>query len=250
MTELEHAHFAGTQKTSKASLHLTQERSAIAELNSYVASAMRFAPRGKWLDIGCGTGTLIMLIRARGVDIEGIELTQDRRNTALRETRVRIYDAPVEDLRLPSQSYAAVSLINVFSHLTSPTETLREIRRILMPGGIILLVSGEIGPNVRRRHAFSWDLGDHLYFLGEKTADRYAAKLGLELIHREKVWGPATTYTHDRFLRKGRSTVRNVIKEAIAYTPGALRLLRWYRLTWHDADNPIYSSTLVLRKAA
>lgn len=250
MTALEHGHFAGSQTTSKASLHLAQERSVMGELDAYVATALRFAPRGKWLDIGCGTGTFILLMGARGIDAEGIELTKDRCDTARRETRVPIYDTPLEDLNLPSRSYAAVTLINVFSHLTNPTETLTEIRRILLPGGIILLVTGEIGLNVKRRHAFSWDLGDHLYFLGERTAERFATKLGLELTYRDKAWAPATIYTRERFLRKGRSTVRNLIKESIAYTPAALRLLRWYRLAWHDADNPMYSSTLVLRKPA
>ena len=88
-----------------------------------------------------------------------------------------------------------------------------------MPGGIILLRTGEIGPNVRQRHVYSWDLGDHLYFLGERTAERYAAKLDLKLVHREKAWVPATVYTRQRFLLKGRSRLRNVIKATIVRHP-------------------------------
>jgi SAM-dependent methyltransferase len=219
------------------------------ELESYVALAHRFAPAGKWMDIGCGTGTLLTLARTRGIDAEGIELTRERRDVALRETGARIYGAPLEALDLPAQSFAAVILINVFSHLTSPTETLRQIRRVLVPDGIVLLRTGEIGPNVQRRHVYSWDLGDHLYFLGEGTAERYAGKTNLRLVHRETAWVPATVYTRERFMLKGRSRLRNALKEAIVTIPGALSILRWYMLTLRDAGNPMYDSLLVLKKA-
>jgi 2-polyprenyl-3-methyl-5-hydroxy-6-metoxy-1,4-benzoquinol methylase len=248
ITEMESSHFAGSLVTSRAEVHLAQERQIRLALESYVALAHRFAPAGKWLDIGCGTGTFMTLVRARGIESEGIELTRERRDVALRETGGPVYDQPLEDLDLPPSSFAAVTLINVFSHLTSPTETLTCIRRVLMPDGIILLRTGEIGPNVRKRHVYSWDLGDHLYFLGEQTAERYAAKLKFQLIHRERAWVPATVYTRERFMLKGRSRLRNAIKGAIVGIPGAMPILRWYMLTLRDAANPMYDSTLVLRK--
>ena len=248
MTEMESSHYAGNLITSGAAVHLAQERQSRLALESYVAVAHRFAPAGKWMDIGCGTGTFMALVRARGIKAEGIELTRERRDVALQETGGPIYDAPLEALDLPPKSFAAVTLINVFSHLTCPTETLTHIRRVLVPDGIILLRTGEIGPNVRKRHVYSWDLGDHLYFLGERTAERYAAKLNFRVVHREKVWVPAAVYTRERFMLKGRSRLRNAIKEGIVTIPGALPALRWYMLNLRDAANPMYDSTLVLRK--
>jgi SAM-dependent methyltransferase len=248
MTEMESSHYAGHLVTSGADVHLAQERQSRLALEAYVAVAHRFAPAGKWLDIGCGTGTFMTLARARGIEAEGIELTRERRDVALRETGGPIYDAPLEALDLPPKSFAGVTLINVFSHLTSPTNTLTHIQRVLVPGGIVLLRTGEIGPNVRRRHVYSWDLGDHLYFLGEQTAERYAAKLNFQLVHREKAWVPATVYTRERFMLKGRSRLRNAIKEAVVRVPGALPTLRWYMLKLRDATNPMFDSTLVLRK--
>jgi SAM-dependent methyltransferase len=250
MTEMESSHFASDLLTAQADLHLTQERQRRAELDAYISAAVRFAPSGKWLDIGCGTGTFMTRVRARGIDVEGIELTKDRREVAVRQTGGPVYDAPLEALRLPRHSFAVVSLINVFSHLTDPAETIAAIRDVLMPGGVMLLRTAEIGPGVQKRHAFSWDLGDHLYFLGERTVERYANKAGFELLLREAHWMPAMVYTRERFLLKGRSRLRNAIKRMIAVTPGAMPLLRWYMLTRRDADNPVYSSTLILRKSA
>jgi SAM-dependent methyltransferase len=248
MAEMEAGRYAGHLVTSEAELHLAQERQRRSALESYVAIAQHFAPPGKWLDIGCGTGTFMTLIRARGIEAEGIELTRERRDVALRETGGPVHGAPLEALDLPPKSFAAVTLIYVFPHLTSPTQTLSHIRRVLVPDGIILLHTGEVGPNVRKRHLYSWDLGDHLCFLGENTAEHYAAKLGFRLVHREKVWYPATVYTRERFMLQGRSRLRNAIKKALVKTPGALPSLRWYMLRLRDATSPIYDSTLVLRK--
>jgi SAM-dependent methyltransferase len=251
MTEMESSHFAGDLMTSDADLHLAQERALREELGSYVdAIARRGPPPGRWLDVGCGAGTLLSLIQARGYTAEGVELTKDRRDVAQRETGCVVYDAPIETLGLPAESYAVVTMINVFSHLTDPMGTLASIANVLLDGGLLLLRTGEIGHGVKRHHAFSWDLGDHLYYLGEDTIRHYAESLGFEILSRDRDWAPATTYTRERFLLKGRSRVRNVIKEAIAYTPGALPLLRWYMLQRRHVDNPVYISRLLLRRSS
>ena len=251
MTEIEVGHFAGTRVVTGAKVHRGDERRRLGQFRRYIEKVRRLALEGKWLEIGCGTGSLITMARSEfGIDASGIELSRDRRELARKVTGATIYGEPLEDLRLPAASFAGVMLITVFSHLTSPSETFSEIRRVLRPGGILLLVTGEIGPGVHRKHAFSWDLGDHLYFLGVGTVERYASGAGLELVEREQVWQPAALYTRERFKVRGRSKVRDLIKLACAYTPGVLPLLRWYMLTHKHAGNPIYTSTLVLRKPA
>jgi hypothetical protein len=112
----------------------------------------------------------------------------------------------------------------------------------------MMLYTGEIGAGVRQSHIFSWGLGDHLYFLGENTIDLYAEKLKFRLVHRDKIWQPATVYTRERFKMKGRSRLRDLVKTACLYTPGVFPLLRWYMLNRRQADNPIYASTLILQK--
>lgn len=249
MTEIEAGHFAGTRVVTGAKVHRGDENRRLGQFRRYIEQVRNAAPKGKWLEIGCGTGSLISMARSEfGIDASGIELSADRRQAARKLTGATIYGEPLEHLHLTEGSFAAVMLVTVFSHLTSPAETLTEIRRILRPGGILLLVTGEIGPGVRKKHAFSWDLGDHLYFLGIGTVERYAETAGFEIVEREQVWQPSALYTRERFKVRGRSKVRDLIKLACAYTPGVLPLLRWYMLTRKHAGNPIYTSTLVLRK--
>jgi SAM-dependent methyltransferase len=248
MTEMEAGHFAGGD-VSRAALHLSQEQAAKRKLFAYVDAVTSNRPAaGPWLDIGCGTGTLMTVMRERGYQAEGIELTKDRRETAERLTGCPVYGVPVE--ALTGKRYAVVTMINVFSHLTDPMGALAAIRNMLLPGGILLLRTGEIVGQVQRHDAFAWDLGDHLYWLGDRTFSIITAKQGWSVVSRDREWSPAITYTRDRFLVKGRSWKRNAVKTLFARTPGAMALLRFYMLHWRERDNALYASTLIARKPA
>jgi SAM-dependent methyltransferase len=238
------------QHVGNAELHRASELRSKRKFQHFVELAQKFAPPGKWLDIGCGTGTLIAAAQESNIGIEGIELTPDRMELAQKVTGAVIYDSPIEELNLTPNSFAVVTLTDVFSHLISPARTFSYIHRVLQTGGILLLYTSEIGAGVAKHHNYSWDLGDHLYFLGERTIERYADNSGFELVYREKKWGPDLLYSRETFLKKGRSTLRNFIKKACVYTPGVFPLLRWYMLKIRQRNNPNYVSILLLKKVA
>ncbi len=235
-------HVARAQVCNKAELHRTKK------FKHFCSLIRKLAPPGKWLDIGCGTGTLIMVAMASDIEIEGIEPISDRRELAGRLTGAVIHDRQIEFLDLMPASFAAVTLTDVFSHLLSPAATLSCVHRILQPGGILLLHTSEIGAGVMKHHNYSWNLGDHRYFLGDRTIEQYADRLGFELVYREQAWAPDALYSRDNLLTPGRSTLRNMIKTSCVYTPGVLPILRWYMLKIRNRDNPHYVSTLLLKK--
>jgi hypothetical protein len=94
---------------------------------------------------------------------------------------------------------------------------------------------------------FDWELGSHLYWLGENTISNYARRTGFMLVFRDKVWQPALTYQPERFRTPGRSRLRNGIKRA-CLAPGMFPLVRWWALK-RNRDNPVYASTLILKKS-
>jgi SAM-dependent methyltransferase len=241
--------FRGHQRVLAADLHLNGERQNTAAFRGYVELARRFAPAGKWVDMGCGTGTLMQIAREQGIaDIEGIELAAERLALARKVTGTTVHGQPIEALDFERGSLAAVTMVDVFSHLTSPSATLSHLRRLLAPGGIVLLHTSEIGRGARPHHEASWDLGDHLFFLGENTIERYAQKVGFAVVHRERTWMPDILFSRRRFSMKGRSRTRDVIKRAVLSTPGLFAALRWCMLKRH-AGNPVYASTIILRAA-
>lgn len=88
------------------------------------------------IEIGCGTGDFLAWLQAKGLKVSGVEFADSA-------NRVK-YDGPLhvgrmEDLDLPDASYDAVLLLNVIEHLSDPQMVLRKIKRMLKPGGVLLL---------------------------------------------------------------------------------------------------------------
>ena len=156
------------------------------EFDAYVELAERYGTRGLWMDVGCGTGALLACVAERGFTPEGLEVTDAREGASLAAVPgARIHSRPLEELGLPDGTYDVISLINVFSHLPSPSLVLAEIRRVLKDGGLLILRTGEIrggGPIARRGMVRT--LGDENQWLGTGTLEAYGRRVGFQIEER------------------------------------------------------------------
>ena len=104
---------------------------------------------GRLLDVGCGTGDFLALARARGWQPTGIDLSA--RAAAL--ARERGLDARTDWEGLSAGDFDAVTLWNVVEFLERPIETLRDVHRVLAPGGHVFIRT----PNERfQLAAYHW----------------------------------------------------------------------------------------------
>lgn len=248
MTEMEAGHYAGTQEIVGASKQSTSEVILQDRFQGYVDLALEYAPAGTWLDIGCGAGLLLGLAQKSGFEAEGIELSADRRRIAQQLDGVTVHGVPVEDIGFPTDSFDVVSMINVFSHLISPTQTFQELKRILKPGGIVLMATGEMTAGAKKADMLHWNLGDHLYFLGDRTLARYAEKTDLQILHHTRRWLPEEMFSREWLRIKGRSPAKNALKSVVNLTPGGLTLMRAVMLR-RQASSAAHTSVFVLSAA-
>ncbi|MFD5796715.1 class I SAM-dependent methyltransferase [Streptomyces diastatochromogenes] len=102
-------------------------------------------PGDRVLDAGCGTGRALTPLRAAvgpsGV-VAGIDLTPAMLRAAARAGRDRagrLLLADVAALPLRSASMDAVFAAGLIAHLPKPSENLRELVRVVRPGGMLAL---------------------------------------------------------------------------------------------------------------
>jgi SAM-dependent methyltransferase len=100
------------------------------------------------LDIGCAPPLLSAALLSLGYDVTGVDINPDlfaRSYDRLNLTAARC-DIDMEPLPFPDDRFDTVILSEVFEHLRmNPIATLREMSRVLKPGGVLLLST----PNLR-----------------------------------------------------------------------------------------------------
>jgi ubiquinone/menaquinone biosynthesis C-methylase UbiE len=116
----------------------------------------------KVLDIGCGTGTLAVMMAAKGANVEGFDISKPMLEVA----RVNVRSANLEqnvtlmtlgvaemETTLQDESYDKIISILVFSELSSDEQiyVLQESKRVLKKQGV-MIISDEIDPRSGFQH--------------------------------------------------------------------------------------------------
>ena len=96
----------------------------------------------KILDIGCGGGLFLSLLKDRGAHVVGIELSDSRAQYAKTKHGLEIDKHPIESdywQKGFAGHFDAVTLWDVIEHVNFPLQTLRCAAHVLKPGGLLLI---------------------------------------------------------------------------------------------------------------
>ena len=96
-------------------------------------------PQARILEIGCGTGHNLMMLRRFG-SVDGIEIDPAARQIASKRLGHGVKDAPLPALTgIEPHAYDMVAILDVLEHVEEDREALVSIAKRLKPGGKILI---------------------------------------------------------------------------------------------------------------
>jgi SAM-dependent methyltransferase len=149
------------------------------------------------LDVGCATGRLLeRLAKAGATQLYGVDLAPRILEVAAEKlaktgSSVDLRTADAED-RLPwdDESFDAVTLTGVLHHFFRPMDALTEVRRVLRPGGRLLVIDPCFFPPVRQVINAALRLAPHdgdCHFYSAADAAALLADLGFEVRRSRRV---------------------------------------------------------------
>jgi len=118
----------------------------------FALAHLRPSPGSRFLDIGCGGGKgaayLVQQVpeaRAIGVDISDAVLQRAQAHRASGEPRLLCVHAPAQHLPLADGAFDAVTTVMTFHHLRDAERAVREVYRVLRPGGAFVIADVDRG---------------------------------------------------------------------------------------------------------
>ncbi len=149
--------------------------------------------RAKVLDVGCWTGRLLEV--HTHLERCGIEPNPESAAVAAQKG-INILGTSATEETLRSNTFDVITMIDVFEHLSSPTETIKLLVRQLRPNGRLIIVTGRTDSFpvklVRSTYWYFSIVPDHIVFLNKRFVTKLKERLGLRSVK-------ATAVTHYPF---------------------------------------------------
>jgi SAM-dependent methyltransferase len=135
------------------------------------------------LDVGCHIGVMIELAQARGWDAWGVEPSVWASEQA-RARGLRVITGTLDHAAIPENYFDVVTMWDVIEHLTDPAAEIRNVQRLLKPGGIFAIHTIDIESLFARLMGprWPWLMEMHLYYFSSRTLSKMLAQNGFQVI--------------------------------------------------------------------
>lgn len=179
---------------------LALEAELLARADASLEELERVVGPGRMLDVGFGPGFLLEAARRRGWEASGVDPSPFSVARA-REKGFEAHEGMLEQLGLPGSSYDAIALMQVIEHVVDPRPLLAECRRLLAPGGALLVATpnpASLLAKVKRAGFNYWIPPVHCVWYPPHALRLLLARAGFEPA-RVTTWSPRAATLHDGF---------------------------------------------------
>ncbi len=162
---------------------------------------------GRLLDVGCGAGSFLVEAQRNGFEVVGQEVSPFFIDYCRREHGLTIFDDEIEDLDLVAGTFDFVTAFDVIEHHPNPRLLLREMHRLLRPGGIIVISTHDIGNWFARLYGSQWRFIDpiaHLTYFTRNSLTSMMKSSGFRILHKggmHTIDGSTAAETKNRILQ-------------------------------------------------
>ena len=115
----------------------------LKQLKNWAAEEVRFISyknEGHLLDVGCGNGEYLLLMKSLGWTVKGLEVDSSAAEIA-KSNGLNIIDSTIEEAELGKEEFDAITLSHAIEHFSDPVSALEKMWVALKPGGRLVSIA-------------------------------------------------------------------------------------------------------------
>jgi len=105
-------------------------------LAEIVRSFEKYRQNNRFLDVGCGAGTLLKVASDEGWQAEGIEVSRPSVEF-LQKQNIKVFHGDLSAAQFTEGSFDVATAVEILEHIPEPITVLKEIHQVLRPGGLL-----------------------------------------------------------------------------------------------------------------
>jgi SAM-dependent methyltransferase len=161
------------------------EEDASRSINAHIAlrTIRKCVRSGRLLDVGSATGFFLNAARL-DFEVDGIDPSRWAVEYARRRLKLEVRLGSLDTAAFEASRFDVVTMNDVIEHLPDPRAALEKTRRLLRPGGVLYLVTPDIGGLAARiLRGKWWGLRPaHLYYFSRRTLQRMLEDAGFQVV--------------------------------------------------------------------
>jgi 2-polyprenyl-3-methyl-5-hydroxy-6-metoxy-1,4-benzoquinol methylase len=137
----------------------------------------------KTLDIGAGGGYLMECVSEAGAEAFGLEISPHYASRCQQKFPGQFFLGDLFSANFSDEKFDIIFMTDVLEHLAEPVRVMREVERILKPGGYLFLISPDTDSWTRKIMRSSWFQykHEHVMLYNRKSLEVLLKKNELEL---------------------------------------------------------------------
>lgn len=153
------------------------------ELLDRLAAAVKLL--GPICDMGCGPGEIARYLKDRGADVLGVDLSPKMVEKARQlSPDIAFYVGNMTHLDVPNGSWGGIAAFYSIIHIPREevTEALRELKRVLKPGGVLLVTFHMGHETLQVEDMWGAAVSIDFYYFEREEMEGYLSSAGFESI--------------------------------------------------------------------
>jgi SAM-dependent methyltransferase len=144
--------------------------------------------RGPLLDVGCGGGLFLGMMRERGFRVAGLDVSREAAAIAWRRQGAPAVCGDLASAPLRAGSFAGITMFHVLEHLHDPRAYLLAARELLAPDGRLVAQVPNAASWQFRLLGRWWsgvDVPRHLFDFRDRDVEKLLESCGFEVVRRK-----------------------------------------------------------------